>query len=575
MKIALGLFHFNVNEVAGEPSACHRYCTQVVLPFLGTIASRKEFRATFEMAGNGLEFLAEHYPSSIDTLRDLIARNQIELISSTYAPTAWVAFPRRDLVQSIQLNTRVLTSLGLTAAPIFFGQEGLFGPGVESLDNWFDIAVCKDDTLRTLNDATISSPVYRLGKVTVVIGANHLLHEMASVVVNASRQGAAPTCSSFYEAHLQEAVTSSLQSAPEYIEGTVDGVQWHWYHCGSAHPFTTTGVPQNWEGFFCDPEWMTMTSGVLERLLDEGYQLGFIGEFARNVASERTPPLPRMIECSWNPKRSRGVYAWMGLHEHRWDAGAALLTLAWRARKKLIETERLLSSLDPEGRCELSSRIDEIWRHQILSESSDPLGLSPLLCEVNFGREQGDRVLEMCATLMSRMPLGLGYSGRNESSNGTHPDPQLAPADAPIQTELIGAEGQITWRKLSEAEYVCEARFRAEEHTCGVRFQRHSNAITYCPSGAEHQWVVIDEAELPQGEYYLPLTNGLISLNSDLHLVRDNCSVGTAARISTQDDWVRFALEGVAEGRLYEWRFRVIRGSVDEAVHVANRINCV
>jgi hypothetical protein len=140
-----------------------------VLPFLRAIASRTEFRVTFEMAGNGLEFLADHYPVAIDLLHDLIAKNKIELISSTYAPTLWVAFPGRDLEQSIKLNQKVLERLKLPASRIFFAREGFFGSGLEVVSDWFDIAVCKDDTLRMFANGAAGRPVYRLGKLTVVV----------------------------------------------------------------------------------------------------------------------------------------------------------------------------------------------------------------------------------------------------------------------------------------------------------------------------------------------------------------------------------------------------------------------
>src|SRR6267154_113043 len=104
MKLALGLFHFNVQYVAGDLSSYHRYCTQAVIPFLNTIAQNRNYRVSFEISGSGLEFLSQHYPFAISLLRELIARSQVELVSSTYAPTLWVAFPKLDLVRSIQLN---------------------------------------------------------------------------------------------------------------------------------------------------------------------------------------------------------------------------------------------------------------------------------------------------------------------------------------------------------------------------------------------------------------------------------------------------------------------------------------
>jgi len=567
MRIALGLFHFNIQDVAGEPAAYHRYCTQVVLPFLRAIASRREYRATFEMAGNGLEFLAENYPAAIELLRSLIAENKIELISATYAPTLWVAFPLRDLEQSIKLNLQVLERLRLPASRIFSAQEGFFGPGVEALGEWFDTAVCKDDTLRHLADEPARRPVYKLGNVTIVIGANHILHELAAGIIRASQEERPLEISSFHEAHIQEAVNSASHSAAEYIDGTAHGMEWHWYHTGSAHHFTTTGAPHNWEAFFCEPDWMAMNCGIFDSLLAQGYCMGFISEWASRMTAEGAEMLPAMIEGSWSPNRSRGVAVWMGRQEHRWQGGASVLTLAWRARKALRQCESAVDRVvDLVRRRELQCELEEIWKQQILAESSDPMGWAPLPGEVNFGREQSDRVLQMCASLMTRL---CPHAPCSEKRTG----PRL---DTPVvAAEVLGGEGNIEWRQVAEDLYVCEARFRADENFCGIRFRRETDSIVYCPSGLEQQPTTLTLTRFQQPELYLPLANGFVSVRDDLHLIRENCSVAVAARVPTKESWITFAVEGGPEGRVYAWRFFLSRGSAMEAARLANRINSI
>jgi len=575
MKLALGLFHFNVHDVAGEPAASHRYCTQVILPFLRAIAFHPQFRATFEIAGIGLEFLAEHYPNVIDLLRQLISQNKIELISSTYAPTLWVAFPRRDLERSIKLNEKVLDSLQLPRSHIFSAQEGFFGPGLKVVSDWFDTAVCKDDVLRLFANGAGGRPFYKLGKINVVVGANHLLHELAGRIVKESEEGHPRELSSFYEARVQEAVNTSTHSGTEYVEGIVGDLRWHWYHMGSGHHFTTTGVPQNWESFFCDPEWVDLNCGVLQDLLEDGYQLSFISELTRRLVDLPAEQLPlSMIESSWNPIRTRGVFGWMGRQEHRWMSGGSLLTLAWRARKTLRESELaidLISSADQRRQAE--SQIEEIWKHQIIAESSDPLGWSPLPCEVNFARDQSDQVFRMCAAFSPGLP--------SEATNSRLPDQRASAMidpgakEVPLAAEFVGAEGTLVWRTPSTGTHLCEARFRAEEHSCGIRFQREWDSIVYCPSGCEESPVRFALGEFPQPDFYLPLANGFISLSEDLHLIRNNCSVAVAAHIVKDDPWITFAVEGAPDGRLFEWRFLVVRGSVDMAVRTANEMNCI
>lgn len=75
------------------------------------------------MSGLSIEFIANTYPLVLTVLKDLISRNQIELISSTYSPQIWVAFPKKDMVKSIKLNNRILEKYGLPKSDIFYSRK--------------------------------------------------------------------------------------------------------------------------------------------------------------------------------------------------------------------------------------------------------------------------------------------------------------------------------------------------------------------------------------------------------------------------------------------------------------------
>jgi hypothetical protein len=114
----------------------------------------------------------------------------------------------------------------------------------------------------------------------------------------------------FCEAHIQDAVNSpTSHSAPEYIDGCLGQLSWHWYHLGDAHHFTTTALPENWDAFFFDTDWSTTTTGIFDQLLASGHRLSFLSELANDLKGHCTNSLPRVIESSWNPKRRRGIYA--------------------------------------------------------------------------------------------------------------------------------------------------------------------------------------------------------------------------------------------------------------------------
>ena len=102
IKLALGLHHFNIAYVAGNEASYHRQVREALLPFLQMLERHPSWQTTIEMSGFSLEFLAQHYPNILDYIKSLIENGQIELISCTYAPQLWIAYPFEDLIKSIE-----------------------------------------------------------------------------------------------------------------------------------------------------------------------------------------------------------------------------------------------------------------------------------------------------------------------------------------------------------------------------------------------------------------------------------------------------------------------------------------
>jgi hypothetical protein len=264
----------------------------------------------------------------------------------------------------------------------------------------------------------------------------------------------------------------------------------------------------------------------------------------------------------------------MGYQEHQWQNAAGLLTLIWRARTALRRTESLVKGLSScTLKHDLEVQIEVIWKEQILAESSNPLNSSSMPCEMNFAREQADRVLRMCANLS----VGLSRSAPFEQGNCESRRLQTAGRSTiPFaQAELVGGDGTIEWRLISKDFCLCETRLKVEKRTCGIRFKRESDVVTYCPTGSEQHESAIDITAYPKERYFLPLANGFVSLRNDLHLIRENCSVAVAARVSRREPWITFAAQGFPEGHLFQWRFFLVRGMIEEAISKANEINHV
>jgi hypothetical protein len=566
-KVAVGIFHFNLFYVAGDEAGYHRYCTEAVIPFLETIATA-DLRVTFEMSGSGLEFLDRHYASALDLLRTLMARGQVELISATYAPTVWVAFPQEDLLQSIDLNARVLGDLGLRTANIFFAQECFFGPGLERIAERFALAICSVEHFSYFHPQRPPAPLYTLGKMRVLVGGNHLLNDLAS-----RHGGWREEMSAQHQARLTKARRTLAPASHVRSAGKLGEVEYYWYHLGSGHHFTTAAQPTDWDHFFCDPEWIHVNLRLLGELQQQGYTLSHLEEFAGLLASEPTETMPFVTESSWNSARSHTVYAWMGSQLQPWHQPSTLLGAAWRSRREVKRCATLAERRRSAGQTAPSEEeIALLWRLQIIAECSDPLGWSPTHKEVQFGREATDSAYRAARSL--RVAHG-DYDLKDPLASLARLEERqtLSVAAAHVPFEFLGANGTSTLKKIRESLQLLDVTFTCEGQDSGVRFERTSPLITYCPSGMEDTLVPVAVDSLAMAVLFLPLANGLISVGRDLHIIRVNASGQMAVRLTKSAPDCVFALRGVPAGRPFRWRFLLHRGADSEAIEIANTIN--
>ncbi|HYP14898.1 MAG TPA: hypothetical protein VEQ63_13305, partial [Bryobacteraceae bacterium] len=254
-KVALGLFHFNVQWLAGDTSSYHRYVNESLEPFLRMIERNPAFRVSLEMAGTGLEFLQDSYPDVLRRVRRLIHEERIELISSTFSPSAWIAYPGTDLRRSIEVNRRTLERLGLPISRIFFAQEAFFGDGIRGLGKYFDWAICKDEYLDYYFDIEFTSPVYKLGDIKVLPASNHILNELSKRLCGPEPSRTGPVLGPSHRRHLKLASQECSQIPYRGATGTAGDLEWAWYHCGDGNHATSMFPPHDWERCFQDPWW--------------------------------------------------------------------------------------------------------------------------------------------------------------------------------------------------------------------------------------------------------------------------------------------------------------------------------
>ncbi|MBV8830420.1 MAG: hypothetical protein JO108_14440 [Acidobacteriaceae bacterium] len=272
--------------------------------------------------------------------------------------------------------------------------------------------------------------------------------------------------------------------------------------------------------------------------------------------------------------RAIGVFVWMGRCANKWENDPGILGLAWRARTELVARETALQAMPPgpeyERECEL---LERVWKLQLLAESSDSLGWSPTPEEVKFAAGAAEEAFRQLAASERRVEAAGALEA--DLPNPDAGRSQKTPAEPFVPVGIVGAEGAISCIQTSRNLQECEAWFVATDKVHGIQFPHMPDRLTYCPSGLETDPVTIEPERFAPAVLYLPLANGLLSVGEDVYFIRENRFGVVAASISKRPkSSIRLVAEN-APRKAYRWRFLLFRGSLSDAVELANTVNAV
>ena len=447
-KFALGIHHLNMAYVAGDYPSYHRQVRESVIPLLDMLERHPPWSFNIEMSGYSIEFIAKHYPFVLDRFRRMIYDGQIELISAEYAPRIWIAFPRRDMIKSIEINQKLLKDLDLPVSRIFFTQENFFGPGAQTLTEWFDSAVVKDDYYFYLHEPPEQGenvpPYYALDDIKLLIGWGHIMEEIAVRVFpdmpcNSKRAGTERQKSGCFFKRWQKAkeaavavkVEHNIRShvRPEYahwspqwlnflyharqqkylggkltfFRSRLKDLEWTWYHIGSSERFSKPATfPGDVKNYHVEPEWLRVAESCLERYEAEGFRITTVGDFVAAIdkLDFKAPPCKPLLDGCWNMSTAKGGFVWMGENNAAHEDCLAVRELNWKSRQRLVSLEDSLDKLSWDAGGEKpNNRLERVWKNQLLAEVSDATGWFPTPGEVWFSIIHSERVLNLCSKI--------------------------------------------------------------------------------------------------------------------------------------------------------------------------------
>ncbi|MBD3185427.1 hypothetical protein GF325_01255, partial [Candidatus Bathyarchaeota archaeon] len=190
---SLSIYHFNLQYNAGNEESYHVLITKSFVPFLDFYMAHPDFKASLEFQGHAISFMARYYPDELEKLVTLVMeRNQVELISVHYSDQVYLAYPKRDLQESIRINDKTLSRYGLKRGPSWFAQENFFGPGVVDLmkKNGYKVALLNRHYLRHYQGDIDPAPYWERDGIHFLSSYSFNLKSDSGSGVNSKYEGA-------------------------------------------------------------------------------------------------------------------------------------------------------------------------------------------------------------------------------------------------------------------------------------------------------------------------------------------------------------------------------------------------
>ncbi len=565
-KFDLAVYHFNIQYVQGglkgwpdgtnaDPSfdlndqqVMDRLIDQSFEPLLDMYARHPTWGADIELQGYLLEVMQHDRSKVLAKLKALADAGRVSVDSFHYADQFWLAFPTRDEEESYDLTLDAFSATGIPHGTTVFTQEGQWGPAMAPFmkARGLSTALLPTNLFGWVYPNDPGKPLYRFGDVYCVL-----------------------------------------------TRGTSDGeVQTQWTFADDGEKAMTGGTdPYLGLNFKTNPDAAAAYEQQLENDEANGWKLVSVADYVKRALELEPdpPPLPPMIDGTWQPKETDNVARWMG------DAGLtdalipgteadnAVLAGDAAAGRLVREAETVADSLHDQS---MQAAVTSAWKDLLLAEGSDATGWNPWMAEKNFAlahaktaTAEANQVLESSAVASRLKPARVL--------------PPLVDATAPLgATPEIAATGNgdstpsrtatVTWKRRQGTNvWDLTVAFSAAKgaRTIGLAFPRTIDDLVVSQALDEDHVVDFPLANIaahngtdPPQPVTAALPNGLIALGTNTFLILDTSSVHLCARLPKDEEVVRFT-DATAPPDPVTWHFEVLQGTSAEALAEATALN--
>jgi MYXO-CTERM domain-containing protein len=580
-RFSLSMFHFNIQYVAGglegfpdgvstetgfqldERRVEDLVVTQSFEPALDLLLAHPTWKLTLELQGYMVEVMLERHPGVVDKLRQLVDEGRVELVSFHYSDQLFLAYPRVAMERSHTLLDAVMAEAGLHLSPVTFCQEGQFGEGMARLGpaHGQTILGLPKNLFRFQHaaQADAAAPLYRLEDTDVVL------------IGRGFDSGDLQVSWSFFD----------------------DGELWS---TNDANPYF-------------GPEFRIDPASIAEYeqgLIDQeaaGYRIATIEEYVEHVkaAGIPQPPLPPLLDGTWQPGSTESMYRWMG-RSGIWDAlyqcerDNEVVTGNVRTIHDVLTAELLLDWGREQGLVAPGAHAEGLspcWREALLGQVTDASGINPFIGEVEYGLEHAARARECALAVTSDVATRAGspflvvdHETRAVSRQDERPREIARAVAAPFDeadgftVDAPGRAVDVVWESVGDSGRLRRVTITARaaptgERSMAVTFPFELAELRLSPGLVEDEVrsYPLDAFDFEDGTISLPVANGLFGLGEELWLIEDTGRVHVAATIRIGEPNVLFRDDTMDQAADATWAFFLFEGTAEEALAEANRRN--
>ncbi|MFX0102659.1 MAG: hypothetical protein ACFFCS_24040, partial [Candidatus Hodarchaeota archaeon] len=381
--LSLSIYHFNLQYNAGNEKSYHVLIEKSFVPFLDFYLDNPKFKASCEIQGHAIAFMARFYPEELEKLVELVMeREQIELVSVHYSDQVYLAYPRRDMEESIKVNDETLARYGLKRGGTWFAQENFFGPGAIPImkRHGYKVALLNRHYLRHYQGDNLPRvPYYERNGIFFLIGGG-------------------------FSARDKERADGEYKNIPELVfdywgDGELAFTQGNVYF-----PFHGPSEKKRLKRLY---------------LYTKRHRDGYVTEYCTKYVDllqemgVKPEPLPLVLDGSWNFPSYGGTYLWMGRYRLWWEKDGYVRVHTFETRKRLLAVEILLQQLDNIP-SDIQIKLRMAWRHLLLAEVSDSTGQTPVVTEVKYSISESNLSRKYIGEILPWVKQQLGFSNEDK-----------------------------------------------------------------------------------------------------------------------------------------------------------------